>query len=92
MKNYTLERIDKAWLIIVSDTYIDFKKKPEDKDFRFAMLDPSDWCDKTEFDHVVKRLREQLKEGREVDLILERRPGKPNPKQMMDYVVHCAYW
>ena len=90
MKNYTLERIDKAWIIVVSETYIDYKKDPGSKDFFFAVIDKADFP--IDYDNLMHQLRFALKHGKEVDLILERRPGSPNGKQMMDYLVHALFW
>ena len=88
-KNFNLERIDKAYLIVVTEAYIDYKKDKQDLQFYFANIDKQDFPQG--YDDLINNLRNALKRGTFVSLILERRPGNPNKKQYMDYLIdyHC---
>jgi len=93
---YPIERVNKAYLKVVTDTYIDYKKRPNTQQFNnqqfyFAMIDPKDY-DKEHFKNLMSKLRRAIKGNRPVNLILERREGKPNKKQKMDYLVLAEFY
>jgi len=90
IKYYNLTRVDKAYLIAVTEDYIDYKNKEDEKGFYFAYLDKAAFG--KEWDHVFQRIRDCLVEGKLVSLVMERRPGSHNPKQWMDYVIKIFFW
>ena len=88
---HPVERVDRAYLIHVSDDYIDYKKNPDEKQCYFAHLDRSNYGTQ-EFKDFIYKLRKALINGTNVDLILERKPGLFNKKQLMDYVIMAYFW
>lgn len=88
---YLLSRIYKVVLISVSDTYIDFKKNQDDKRAYFAYVKKSDFK-KDHYENLMKKLRQAIRYNTPLNLVLERRPGPFNKKQLMDYVVEAEFF
>jgi len=88
---YSLERVYKVSLITVSDSYIDYKKDVMDKQFYFAYIDRKDFTEEQYADLILK-LSNSLKRDRKLNLVLERRPGIDNPKQMIDFVIKAEFY
>lgn len=89
---YVISRVFKAVLITVSDNYIDYKKEEQSPQFYFANIDKKDFKEPLHYTRLMKKLRTAIKRNTKVNLVLERRPGKPNKKQFMDYVIGAEFW
>lgn len=88
---YVITRVFKVVLTVVSDTYIDYKKDPEKRDSYFAYIDKKDFK-KDHYENLMKKLRQAIRYNTPINLVLERRPGPFNKKQLMDYVIEAEFY
>jgi len=86
-----IRRIVKATLRNLSDEYIDFI---HDGHVYFAFIDKDELnnIDKDHYDIIISKFRLALINDTKVNLILERKAGKYNKKQLMDYVIKAEFW
>jgi len=87
---YSLQRLHKVTIVSLSDSYIDYKLKEDDQHFYYAQIDPKEHGKNIKT--LLTKLRNAILRNRKVNLVLERRPGKGNPRQLVDYLVEAEFY
>lgn len=84
----SLFRHTKVTLTVLTDEYIDFRDNYGNA--YFAFICKKDLGEK-DYEIYMRRFRNAMIEDRKVNLVLERKAGPYNKKQLMDYVIMAEF-